>query len=92
MLYRTRLEGRLSHVGCSDHWVGRWDGVDEAGLAIGQSGPPPGKDRPGLLGTLATRVVLDTCRTVGEVATFLERVHRTNNNAFLIADAAGDIS
>ena len=48
VLYRTRPEGRLSHVGCSDHWVGRWDGVNEAGLAIGQSGPPPGEGPAGI--------------------------------------------
>jgi predicted choloylglycine hydrolase len=92
VLYRTRPEGRLSHVGCSDHWVGRWDGVNEAGLAIGQSGPPPNGSQPGFLGTLVARVVLDTCRTVAQAATFLENVPHTANNAFLIADATGDIA
>lgn len=92
VLYRTYPEGGLSHVGCSDHWVGRWDGVNEAGLAIGQSGPPGDKSQPGFIGTLAARAVLDTCRTVAETAAFLERVPHTGNNAFLIADATGDIA
>lgn len=30
-LYRTRPAGHLAHIGCSDQWVGRHDGVNEAG-------------------------------------------------------------
>lgn len=91
-LYRTCPEGRLAHIGCSDHHVGRHDGVNEAGLAIGQSGPPGRKRQPGFIGTLAMRVVLDACRTVAEATAFLERIPHTGNNAFLIADATGDIA
>ena len=91
-LYRTRPEGRLAHVGCSDHYVGRHDGVNGAGLAIAHSGPPGRERRPGLLFTLAIRRVLDTCRTVADAVAFLERVPHLSNTAFLIAGAAGDIA
>jgi hypothetical protein len=91
-LYKTRPEGRLAHIGCSDHWVGRHDGLNEAGLAIGHSGPPTRTRRPGFIFTLAVRAVLDTCRTVAEAATFLERIPHLQNSAFLVADASGDIA
>lgn len=90
-LYRIRPEGKLAHIGCADQWVGRHDGLNEAGLAIGQSGPPSNGQQPGVIGTLAMRAVLDTCRTVAEAVTFLERIPHISNNAFLLADAAGDI-
>lgn len=91
-LYRTRSAGHLAHIGCSDQWVGRHDGMNEAGLAIGHSGPVPGERRPGFVITLAIRAVLDTCRTVGEAQAFLERIPHLGNSAFLVADAAGNIA
>lgn len=91
-LYRTRPEGHLAHIGCSDHWVGRHDGLNEAGLAIGHSGPWPRKRRPGFAFTLAIRAVLDSCRTAAEAQTFLERIPHLQNTAFLVADAAGEIA
>ncbi len=91
-LYRTHPEGRLAHIGCSDHWVGRHDGLNEAGLAIGHSGPPTRHQHPGFVFTLAIRAVLDTCRTVSEAAAFLGRIPHLQNTAFLVADASGDIA
>ena len=91
-LCRTRPEGFLAHIGCTDHWIGRHDGLNEAGLAIGHSGPWTRKRQPGFVFTLAIRAVLDTCRTVAEAQAFLERIPHLQNSAFLVADAAGDRS
>lgn len=91
-LYQTRPEGKLAHIGCSDHWVGRHDGLNEAGLAIGHSGPAPRERRAGFVFTLAIRAVLDTCRTVAEATAFLQRIPHLGNTAFLVADAAGEIA
>ena len=30
-LCRTRPTGYLAHIGCTDHWTGRHDGLNEAG-------------------------------------------------------------
>ncbi len=91
-VYRTRPAGRLAHVGCSDHYVGRHDGLNEAGLAIAHSGPPGRERRPGFLFTLAVRYVLDNCRTTAEASALLERVPHVSNTAFLLADAFGDVA
>lgn len=91
-LYRTRPDGRLASVGCSDHWTGRHDGVNTAGLAIGHTFVPNSGPRPGIMFGMAARWVLDTCRTVSEAVRFLERVPHARNTNFLIADATGEIA
>jgi predicted choloylglycine hydrolase len=91
-LYRTQPADHLASIGCSDHWVGRHDGINEAGLAIGHTFVPHYGDQPGLMFALAARAVLDTCRTVGEAVAFLEQIPHARNTNFLVADAAGDIA
>src|SRR5262249_37176167 len=91
-LYRTRPEGYLAHIGCSDRWVGRHDGLNRAGVASRQRGPWTRTRRPGFVFTLAIRAVLDRCRTVAEAQAFLERIPHLGNTAFLVADAAGEIA
>ncbi|WP_267643916.1 C45 family autoproteolytic acyltransferase/hydolase [Haloarchaeobius amylolyticus] len=91
-LYRTRPSEGLSHVGCSDHWTGRHDGINEVGLAVGHSFVPHRGLRPGLMFTLATRAVLETCKTVFEGVQFLEGVPHSRNTNFLLADRTGSIA
>jgi hypothetical protein len=66
--------------------------MNEAGLAIGHSGPPPGERRPGFVITLAIRAVLDTCRTVREAQAFLEGIPHLGNTCYMVADTTGDIA
>ncbi|WP_330633237.1 C45 family peptidase [Halocatena halophila] len=91
-LYRTRPPDHLASVGCSDHWVGRHDGINEAGVAIGHTFVPNDGSEPGIMFGLAARAVLDTCRTVDDAVSFLERIPHARNTNFLVADAAGDIA
>ncbi len=91
-LYRTRPTDHLASVGCSDHWVGRHDGINEAGVAIGHTFVPNDGTEPGIMFGLAARAVLDTCRTVDDAVSFLERIPHARNTNFLVVDAAGDIA
>jgi predicted choloylglycine hydrolase len=91
-LFRTAPEGRLASVGCSDHWVGRHDGINEAGLAIGHTFVSGTETEPGVAFALATRAVLDTCRSVSEAVAFLERLPHTRTTAFLVADRTGEMA
>lgn len=90
-LLRTVPDDGYSHVGCSDHWTGRHDGINEAGLAVGHSFVPHRGLEPGVMFALAARTVLETCETVGEAVTFLERVPHARNTNFLMTDSAGTI-
>lgn len=91
-LYRTNPDAGLAHVGCSDHWTGRHDGVNEAGLAVGHSFVPHRGLEPGVMFALAARTVLETCETVGDGVTFLERVSHARNTNFLLVDSTGAIA
>lgn len=91
-LYRTYPTDHLASIGCSDHWVGRHDGINEAGLAVGHTFVPHYGHQPGIMFALATRVVLDTCRTVADAVACLEDIPHARNTNFLVADAAGDIA
>lgn len=91
-LYRTEPTDGLASIGCSCVYVGRSDGVNEAGLAIGFAGVPPHEFKPGITWQLAIRAVLDTCRTVADAVTFLESIPHTTNVNFLVADATGEIA
>lgn len=91
-LYRTHPENGLAHVGCSDHWVGRHDGINEAGLAVGHTFVPNRGSEPGVMFALAARAVLDDCATVPEAIDFLGAVPHARNTNFLIADTKGAIA
>ncbi|WP_267643499.1 C45 family autoproteolytic acyltransferase/hydolase [Haloarchaeobius amylolyticus] len=91
-MFRTQPARGFSHVGCSDHWTGRHDGVNEAGLAIGHSFVPHRGLKPGLMFSLAARTVLETCQSVGEAVAFLEDVTHARNTNFLLADGSGAIA
>lgn len=91
-LYRTQPTNRLASVGCSDHWTGRHGGVNEAGLAIGHTFVPNHGPRPGIMFGMAARWVLDTCRTVPEAVTFLERIPHARNTNFVIGNRTGEIA
>lgn len=90
--YRTDPADGLASVGCSCVYVGRCDGVNEAGLAIGFAEVPPHEFEPGLTWQLAIRAVLDTCHSVDEAVSFLESIPHATNVNFLVVDAAGDVA
>lgn len=91
-LFKTNPTTGLAHIGCSDHWTGRHDGINEAGLAVGHSFVPHRGLEPGVMFALAARTVLETCESVDEGVAFLERVPHARNTNFLLADAAGTIA
>ena len=91
-LFRTDPADGLASVGCSDHWTGRQDGVNEVGLAVGHTFVPNDGPQPGIMFGLATRWVLDNCRTVSEAVAFLERIPHARNTTFVMADANGAVA
>lgn len=90
--YRTDPADGLASVGCSCVFVGRCDGVNEAGLAIGFAEVPPHEFEPGFAWQLAIRATLDTCRTVDDAVSFLESIPHATNVNFLLADAGGEVA
>lgn len=91
-IYRTYPEGRLASIGCSDVFVGREDGVNEAGLAMAQTHVSGTSVEPGVLFSIAGRMVLDRCRDVPEAVALLESIPHVRANNWLLADARDAIA
>jgi predicted choloylglycine hydrolase len=83
-------EGYFS-LGHSDIFIGREDGVNEKGLAIGITGASSEGNKPGVSFVLAVRYVLDKCATTKEAVQFLSNVQHTSTFNFLLADKEADI-
>jgi predicted choloylglycine hydrolase len=91
-LIDVSIPGELASIGGNDLWIGRHDGLNEAGLAIGITNVMGGRHTPGIMFPLAVRHILNTCTTTEAAVAFLERIPYIRNNNFLVADAAGTIA
>lgn len=90
--YLTYPEGHYASVGNCDIWVGRWDGLNEAGLFTGTTAlflPEPKPPLPGPVGWFIGRHMLDQCATVDEAIEFIKNLHCTGSGGRLIADSSG---
>jgi len=87
--YRTYPEGRYASLGNCDIWVGREDGLNEAGLFVGiASCFLPGL-QPGLTFWLIVRLLLDRCATVDEGLALIHDVPHAASFTYLLADRSG---
>lgn len=91
-LYRAEPADGLASVGCAHGFVGRLDGVNEAGLAVGFAEVPTDGYEPGVMWPLAVRTVLNACETVSEAVDYLESVPHARNVNVLVGDADGDVA
>jgi predicted choloylglycine hydrolase len=84
-------EGYCS-VGNSDVFIGREDGLNEKGLAIGMTWVAPKTVKPGINFVLLTRCVLDKCANVKEALKILTKAHHLSTNNYLLADREGNMT
>ncbi len=69
----------------------RYGGINEAGLAIGLTAIPGSRrDHPGIMLHLATRWILDNCRTVKDAVNFMQKIPHVRGNNYLVADLQGE--
>lgn len=88
--FRTHASTGIPHIGFGFADVGRYDGVNEEGLAIsGASIWYLNKPKPGLRFHLATRWVLDTYSDTRDAVDYLKRIPHHEAISFLIADREG---
>ncbi|WP_026907899.1 acyl-CoA--6-aminopenicillanic acid acyltransferase [Paucisalibacillus globulus] len=78
-LYDGRLafynpEYGYASIGFSQQIIGRLDGMNEHGLVIGLHLVNEAKWSPGLMGTTIVRLVLDTCKDVGEAVNIITKL------------------
>ncbi|MHA2353369.1 MAG: C45 family autoproteolytic acyltransferase/hydrolase [Candidatus Thorarchaeota archaeon] len=90
-LFRTYPKGALASLSCTDLLVGRYGGINEAGLAIGLTAIPGSRrDHPGVMLHLATRWILDNCKTVKDAIKFMKKIPHVRGNNYLVADQQGE--
>ncbi len=87
--YLTYPDGRHASVGNCDIWVGREDGLNEAGLFVGQAAFFMPGLQPGLTFWFIVRLLLDRCATVDEGLDLILGLPHAASWTYLLADAAG---
>lgn len=85
-IFVTRPAERLASLGFSETFLGRLGGINEAGLAIGEASTYWENLQPGIINGIAIRWILDTCRTVYDAVSFLQKIPYIMGNNYLIAD------
>lgn len=87
--YLTYPQGRYASLGNCDIWVGREDGLNEAGLFVGQAAFFMAGLQPGLTFWFIVRLALDRCATVEEGVDLICALPHAASWTYLLADAAG---
>ena len=90
--YLTCPEDGYRSLGHTDIFIGREDGINESGLAIGMTGVEGKTVKPGVSFCLALRCVLDKCANVKEGVKTLTDAHVTSADNYLLADKEGSMA
>ncbi len=85
-------KGGFSFIGQSDVFIGKCDGVNEKGLAIGMASVAGKTMRPGINFEIANRYVLEKCATVQEAVNALLKLEFSTAQNFLLADRSGEMA
>lgn len=83
---------KLAHIGQSDLFVGRADGINEKGLAITMSFVNGTTIRPGITFHFVIRKVLENCDTIDSAIEIIKSAKVASANNFLIADTSGNLA
>ena len=87
--YRTYPQARYASLGDCDIWVGREDGLNEAGLFVGMASIFLPGLQPGLTFWFIVRLLLDRCATVDEGLELIQNVPHAGSFTYLLADRSG---
>lgn len=81
-----------SSIGNSTIFIGKEDGLNEAGLAIAMSSVRVRAFKPGINWFIAVRAVLDKYSSVADATKFLLNVRFSVGNNYLLMDESGDMA
>lgn len=90
--YLTQPSNGYSSVANTDIFVGREDGINEKGLAVGMTAVRSKEVKSGINFALLVRYVLDKCASVGEAVKVLTSARHVTANNYLVADREGDMA
>jgi predicted choloylglycine hydrolase len=88
VLWKGYPEKKLASISGTDLFVGRYCGLNEAGLAIAVTAMRGFKgDSPGVALHYVVRWILDNCHNVDEASRFMEKIPHFRGNGYLLADS-----
>ncbi|WP_196161270.1 C45 family peptidase [Reinekea sp. G2M2-21] len=79
-------------IGHGDGFIGKEDGVNEHGLAVGINFVAPKTVKPGLNFFLLVRMILEKCKNVAETASLLSTVPVCTSHNITVADREGNMA
>jgi predicted choloylglycine hydrolase len=92
-LVTTKVKGKSTHLGFSMLLFGRYEGINDHGLAVTSSGggaySAPMNPR-GLFFSVAVRSILDNCQNVNEAVELLKNIPLSSSTNFIVADKEGN--
>lgn len=90
----THPDGKLKSLGFTFSWslVSRYGGINEAGLALSSTSASFENTGPGIMLNLATRWVLDTCKTTKEATEYLAKMPKVWGETYIIIDKDNTIA
>ncbi|MFX0124127.1 MAG: C45 family autoproteolytic acyltransferase/hydrolase [Candidatus Hodarchaeota archaeon] len=92
-LVTTKVKGKSTHLGFSMLLFGRYEGINDHGLAVTSSGGgaySAPMNQKGLFFSVAVRSVLDNCQDVDEAVELLKSIPLTTSTNFIVADKEGN--
>lgn len=83
---------KYSYISQSDVFIGRQDGINEKGLAIGMNFVNGTSFQPGINFYFITRYILENCSSTKEAIEVIEKTKVSSSINFLLADKSGELA
>ena len=90
--YITYHKGANSSIGNSDIFIGREDGINDKGLAVGLASVNCEGRQPGFIFPLVVRLLLDKCADVDEAIKLATKIPHLKSMTYLLADKSGKMA
>jgi predicted choloylglycine hydrolase len=85
-IYRTYPASGHAHVGSCDIWIGREDGINDAGLFVAMSATFIPGVQPGLPFWFIVRHILENCARVEEAVEWIQSLPHSQSRNYMLAD------
>lgn len=86
--YHTYPDKGYSHIGNCDIWIGREDGINQAGLFVAMSATFIPGIQAGLPFWFIVRRLLESCATVEEALAWIQAVPHSQSRNYMLADSS----
>jgi len=90
--YATYPKGANSSIGNTDIFIGREDGINDRGLAVGLAAVHSEGMKPGFIFPIVVRLLLDKCADVDEAIKLATKIPHLKSMTYLLADKSGKMA